>query len=248
MNVYNCPIIHHEKIANELFSDMVDNSQKKFSRPNNLAIITAHNYIHKSLFEKSLEHFGVYDYICLHHPEIKDWNHKLKLFWLLSYLKTDNCKEDLVLFCDANDCILIDDPSKIIQIFKEYSCKMLFMSTKMKRGYPDKKSLSFAKKHNKSSSKKTRHLNSGVFVGERRFIIHVLEDLIQIINEIDDNTHPITKSIVNYYDKESSSCPASTYDKIYIPDQNIFRYLYPKYYPDMKIDLDNKLAFRNDSK
>lgn len=116
------------------------------------------------------------------------------------------------------------------------------------RGYPDKKSLSFAKKHNKSSNKKIRYLNSGVLIGEKEFIIYVLEDLIQIIREIDANTHPITKAIVNYYGKESSSSSASTYDKIYIPDQNIFRYLYPKYYPDMKIDLDNKLAFRNDSK
>ena len=224
------------------------NTQKKFSRPDNLAIVTAHNYTHKSIFEKSLEHFGISDYICLHHPEIEDWNHKLKLIWLNEYLKSPKCKEELILFCDANDCILIDDPNKIIQIFVEHSCKMLFMSTKMKRGYPDKKSLRFAKKHNKSSSKKIRHLNSGVFIGEKYFVMTVLEDLLQIIKEIDANTHPITKAIVEYYGKESSSCPASTYDKIYIPDQNIFRYLYPKYYPDMKIDLDNKLAYRNVSK
>lgn len=247
MKRYNCPIIHHEKIANEIFGQMANSTPVKFSRPDNLAIITAHNYNHKSLFEKSLDHFGISNYTCLHHPEIEDWNHKLKLIWLFDYLKSDACKENLILFCDANDCILIRDPSLVIQIFEEYCCKMLFMSTKMKRGYPDKKSLRFAKKYNKSESKKIRHLNSGVFIGKKPFIIEVLKELIQVIKEIEAHTHPITKAIMNYYGKESSSCPPSTYNKIYIPDQNIFRYLYPKYYPDIKIDLDNKLAFRNDS-
>lgn len=247
MNRYGCPIIHHEKIANELFGSMADNCRKKFIRPEKLAIITAHNYSHKSLFEKSMEHFGIFDYVCLHHPEIIDWNHKLKLIWLLSYLKTGKCKEDLILFCDANDCILINDPARAIDILREYSCRMLFMSTKMKRGYPDRKSLSFAKKHNKTAKRKIRHLNSGVFIGEKQFITHILEEVVRIIQEIENHSHPITRAITNYYGKESSSCPPSTYDKIYIPDQNIFRYLYPKYYPEMKIDLDNKLAFRNES-
>lgn len=247
MTTYDCPIIHHQKIANEIFNQMVNTTPIKFSLPDNLAIITAHNYNHKSIFEKSLEYFGISNYTCLHHPEIEDWNHKLKLIWLFDYLTSDCCKEELILFCDANDCILIDDPKKVIRIFKEYSCKLLFMSTKMKRGYPDQKSLRFSKKHNKSLSNKIRHLNSGVFIGEKQFVIIVLKELIQIIKEIETHTHPITKAIVNYYGKESSSCPPSTYDKIYIPDQNIFRYLHPKYYPDMKIDLDNRLAFRNNS-
>ena len=60
------------------------------------------------LLEKNLDYLGIDNYVCLNRPEVTEWNHIYKITWLLDYLKSRNCKEDLILYCDPADTIFID--------------------------------------------------------------------------------------------------------------------------------------------
>lgn len=242
---FKCILIHRKSWAEDVFKDMQKNKifYQKFSKPNNLAITTAHNYKTKSLFEKSLDHLGIDNYVCLNHPEVTEWYHPYKLIWLLEFLKSGNCKEDLILMCDAADSIFINDPKKIIDIFSKYKCELLFMSTTMPRGYPTKESRIWAKHFNGTSY---QHLNSGIYIGRKNFLLKFLEEFLSIVRKIQLEKHPIWKSLRDYYqDKniDAYSRKSFQYD-LKIADQNIFRFMHPKY-PQVKIDIYNELAIRN---
>jgi len=145
---FNCQIIHRKSWAEEVFKDMQDNHifYQKFKKPKDLAIVMTHNYKNKSLFEKSLDHLGIESYIVLSHPEKKNWNHIYKEEWILEYLKSGKCQEDLILYCDSNDCIMRENPQKIVSIFSKFNCELLFMSTSMVKGYPTKECRIWAKR------------------------------------------------------------------------------------------------------
>ena len=242
---FSCPIIHQKFWVEDINRDMHKNNifHQKFKKPDNLAIVTAHNYKTKSIFEKSLDHLGIKDYVCLNHPEITEWNHIYKPTWLLKYLKSGKCKEDLILFCDSADCILINDPKKIVDLFFKFKCELLFMSTNMAEGYPTKECRIWAKNFNGTSY---RHLNSGVYVGKKNFIIKFLEEFMCIIKDIQLRKHPIWKSLRDYYREKNINAYSikSSRVKLIISEQNIFRYMHPKY-PQIKIDINNSLACRN---
>lgn len=242
---FNCPIIHRKSWAEEVFKDMQDNHifYQKFKKPNDLAIIMTHNYKSKSLFEKSLDHLGIEEYTVLSHPEKKNWNHIYKEEWTLEYLKSGKCQEDLILYCDSSDCIMIDNPQKIVGIFSKFNCELLFMSTSMVKGYPTDECRRWAEKFNCSS---TRHLNAGVFIGKKRFLIKFFEDFLEIVKAIQLQKHHIWKSLRDYYKEKNIQAYSknSKTPKVNITDQNIIRYMHPNY-PQIKIDINNSLACRN---
>lgn len=242
---FNCPIIHRKSIAEAIFKDMIKTKifYHKFKKPPNLAILVTHNFKKRSLFELNLDFLGIKDYVILNDPDITEWNHIYKHKWILEYLKSHKFKEEIILYCDADDCILIEDPQKIIEIFLDYDCDLLFMSTNWDFGYPTKDSRIWATIHNGTNK---RHLNAGVYIGKKAFLINFLEDLLNIIEAIQLKKHPIWKSISDYYNKKFkySYSTKSTPPNLKIQDQNIIRYMHPKY-PQIKIDISNKLAYRN---
>ncbi len=242
---FNCQIIHRKSWAEEVFKDMQDNHifYQKFKKPKDLAIVMTHNYKNKSLFEKSLDHLGIESYIVLSHPEKKNWNHIYKEEWILEYLKSGKCQEDLILYCDSNDCIMRENPQKIVSIFSKFNCELLFMSTSMVKGYPTKECRIWAKRFNSSSN---RHLNAGVFVGKKRFLIKFFEDFLEIVKAIQLQKHQIWKSLRDYYKEKNILVYSknSKTPKLNITDQNIIRYMHPNY-PKIKIDVNNRFACRN---
>jgi len=242
---FGCPIIHRKSWVEEVFKDMQDNHifYQKFKKPNNLAIVMTHNYKIKSLFEKSLDHLGIEDYVVLSHPEKKNWTHIYKEEWILEYLKSGKCQEDLILYCDSNDSIMIDNPQKIVNIFSKFNCELLFMSTSMVKGYPTIECRKWAERFNGSSN---RHLNAGVFIGKKSFLIKFFEDFLEIEKAIQLQKHPIWKSLRDYYKLKNIQVHLknSKFPRLNITDQNIIRYMHPNY-PQIKIDINNRLAFRN---
>ena len=242
---FKCILIHRKSWAEDVFKDMQKNKifYQKCSKPNNLAIVMTHNYTTKSLLEKNLDHLGIDNYVCLNRPEVTEWNHIYKITWLLDYLKSRNCTEDLILYCDPADVVFINDPQKILDIFSKYKCELLFMSTTMPRGYPTKESRTWAKHFNGTIY---QHLNAGVFIGRKSFLIEILEDFLKLLKEIQLRKHPIWKLLRDYYpDKNIDTYSKKTsQNELNISDQNIFRYMHPKY-PQVKIDIHNELAIRN---
>lgn len=129
------PVIHKDldgyKLATRKLDYLIKNNiyKDKFKKPDDLLIVTVSTYSEPTILEKSLIHLGIKDYVILNEPMDK-WNFFYKIKWLNNYLSKRKFKEKYVLFLDARDAILQDDPQKIIDIFlKKKNCKLLFNAT-----------------------------------------------------------------------------------------------------------------------
>jgi len=270
------PIVHSGDKAEDILNWMIENKvmYKQFKKPDNITFITAHNYIddetgtaesklHRhnklqvsedgrkiTLFEKSLEYLGlgypvvVSKPVCGHHitdekliEKYGMYAHLMKEEWILDYLK-NNEKTELSMWCDAGDVIFKDNPQKIIDIFYEYNCDGLFMSTTFcqgnKGGFHGEWGAEVLNWQN--SMKSGLYLNSGVVIGKTDFLIEILE-----------------KALEYKYDKRFTPHPPEAPPHLQLADdQEVFRYIHPKFHPRMKIDNEGstevggrKLAWRH---
>jgi hypothetical protein len=235
------PIIHNKRLA-ELFSALMAQMPalaRKYRKPHNLDIITCHDYPRKSVLERNLDFLGIERYIVLKKSFNGPWCNTLKLKWAAEYLERQRNGAEYVLFCDADDVILKDDPAAIVEIFEQRRCQALFMSTSFLGGYacmPDVKEWA-------DRIRPGRYLNSGVYIGKRKFLMALLREAGEYITEHDITAeeslrlgHGVTS---NKLCERLPEYPKGS------QDQDILRYLHPEFYPDMQIDYDNALAFRN---
>ena len=141
----------------------------------------------------------------------------------------------LVLDSDRSppiDVIFIDNPTKVIDIFESFNCDALFMSTNSLDGYN-----CMPEVHNKIlqiNNSNGRYLNSGVYIGKTSFIKEVIESAISY-------AHPPGVTMDEYRDYLNSN--PIDYPKG-SQDQDIFRFLEPQFYPRLRVDYDNKMAYR----
>src|SRR5262249_47634208 len=148
-----------------------------------------------------------------------------------------------ILYCDSDDAILIDDPQKAIDLLRENECDMLVSATAYDcyRFMPERES--WARKiaaENGYKSDGVIHLNAGVFVAKRAFLIQVLTEVVKFASDTD-------------LDAESWEAVRQRNDHSALPnfpkgcgcDQAILRFLHPKFYPRMKIDYSLRLAVRS---
>ena len=127
------PIIHKSypkyDIAGNKLKYLIKNNinKNKFSKPKDLLITTVSTYKKKSLFEKSLDHIGIKDYHVIgKNKTFKKWYNFYKIQWIYEFLNNYTGNEKYLLFSDARDAIIQDDPNKILDIYKSKKCKLLF--------------------------------------------------------------------------------------------------------------------------
>jgi len=217
------PIIHREWKAEVALKWMWAQGwwYKRFTKPKELTILTVHNYNEKSLFERSMDFTGIKGYEVL--KTEGEWKHTNKLVQVRDYIRNGRCKTDYLLFCDARDCVMWDDPKKIVEIFERFNCKLLFNSTmspvgcyRYWKGEMYHKGLD-EKLYNWSNRIGVwkRYLNSGVFIGKPLFIEEVLDFSLRYISDT------ITS------------------------DQGLIRTIQPIFHPYLKVDYGNELVYRN---
>ena len=271
MNIIQ-PIIHSGDVAKENLDLMIEEKkyQNKFKKPDNITFITCHNYIddetgtaesklHRdnklytsedgrkiTMFEKSAEWLGIElvvltKPVCGHHVVDKKmigkygmYSHIMKEEWVLEYLESDEFPNtELVMWCDAGDVIFIDSPQRIIDVFYEYNCDLLYSTTTFfhgnKGGYHDDFMEGAARWQNEL--KPGLYLNAGVAIGRSDFAKEVLREMLEFKWDTRFTQHP----------------PEAPEHIKMADDQEILRYLHPKFYPRMKIDNegDRKLAWRH---
>ena len=84
-------------------------------------------------------------------------------------------------------------------------------------------------------NKPGRYLNSGVYIGKTSFIKEMIEEAMKYAvppGVIMGEYHSWLETNPKDYPKGSQ-------------DQDIFRYIEPKFYPRVKVDYDNNMAFRS---
>ncbi len=244
----NTPIIHDRHIVKEIFNNMKSNNTnfKSFLKPDDLTIVTCRNkgtmedriishlkgFEDTSILENNLDYLGIEDLVVLTDDRLP-WRNTFKFELIYNYLKSNKCTTKYFMCCDAIDVIFIDEPQKVIDIFESFNCDALFMSTHSTDGYncmPEVKK--FVDETIKSNG---RYLNSGVYIGKTDFIKEIFEEAMKYAIP-----HGVTMDEYrNYLNNNPLNYPQGS------QDQDIFRFLEPKFYPRLKVDYKNKMAYRS---
>ena len=242
------PIIHNRFIVKDYFEKMKKDgtNYQHFSMPEELTITTCRNsgpmtdriidslegYETQSILEASLNHLGIWNPKVLSTPNLP-WRNTFKFELLNDYFSSVECKgTEYFMCCDAIDVIFKDDPHKVIDIFESFDCDMLFMSTNSIDGYDCMPEVfDVVKTLNDDNG---RYLNSGVYIGRTKFVREVIQDCMKLAIP-----HGVTMDdYKEYLDSKPKDYPKGS------QDQDIFRYLEPHYYPRIKVDYENRMAFR----
>ena len=228
------PIIHRHKVATWYIRALRKARwmRNAYQRPKNLTITTVSTYPKKSLFEQSLTYLGITDYIVLNEPFRGPYRNTLKVQWILNYLNSRECKTKYLLYCDARDAILKDDPQLVLSLFKNTGKKLIFNSTSTKRALNCMRDK--WRWMREIAPLKGRYLNAGAFIGEVSFIKKVLKKTMEYI---DPDELEIRSSIADC--DQLPEFPKGTSDQV------ILRYIFDQFYPDMDIDYGNRIFYRN---
>ena len=213
----------------------------KFRKPDNLTILTCHNYGEKPLFELNMDYLGIMGYVVLRWPREKPFRtaHRLKL--VRDYLRSGANKTDFVLFCDARDVIFSDDPMKVIDVLENGNCDLLFCSTMFKGGWACMPEV-FAWTQT-VVKKRGRYLNAGTYVGEWDFTLEVLERAMYFLT--DDSLTAEEHNATGYGINTDDLCKGLPDFPMGATDQHILRYIHREFWPRMDVDYMNQLVYRN---
>jgi hypothetical protein len=239
------PIIHDRHIVKNQFevlkSEVKPNSYKC---PDNLTIVTCRNegtlldriiphlagYENVSILESSLQYLGI-DLTVLRDDRLP-WRNTFKFEMIHNYLNSGKCTTKYFMCLDAIDVIFVDDPQRVIDIFKSFECDALFMSTHSTDGY---NCMPKVKEWADTINSKNRYLNSGVYIGKTSFVKEMVEEAMKYAIP-----HGVTMDgYREYLNSQPEDYPRGS------QDQDIFRYIEPNFYPRMKVDYQNLMAFRS---
>lgn len=238
------PIIHDRHIVKQAMEQLIQSEPVQFEKPDDLTIVTCRNegtlsdriiphlsgYEEQSILERNMEYLGM-DLVVLRDARLP-WRNTFKFEMLHNYLNSEKCTTEYFMCLDAIDVIWVDEPQKVMDIFKSFDCDALFMSTHSTDGYscmPD------IKKWVDTINKSGRYLNSGVYIGKTSFIKEMIEETMKYAiphGVTMGEYHEWLKTNPKDYPKGSQ-------------DQDVFRYIEKKFYPRLKVDYDNRMAFRS---
>jgi len=214
----------------------------KLKCPPEIQIVLIHNYNKIPLAEKSLRYVGINNYVVLK-PEINGpWRNTEKLVILKKFLESETSRSKYILYLDSSDVILRNDPQNALTYLREQNCDLLFSKTAFSAGYECMREVeawtnNVAEKHLHSSS----HINSGVYIGTVDFLLEVLDRALEFVTHYD-----LTPEESWDFIQQGLLCERlPDFPKGVGCDQIIMRYLYPQFYPKMKIDYQGRLALRS---
>ncbi len=239
------PIIHDRHIVKQAFKHLIMNGPIEFQHPKNLTIVTCRNegsledriiphlsgYEETSILERNMEYLGL-DLVVLTDARLP-WRNTFKFEMIHNYLNSGKCTTEYFMCLDAIDVIFVEEPQKVIDIFHTFECDALFMSTQSLDGYncmPEVKR--WADRINEG---RMRYLNSGVYIGKTSFVKEMFDEAIKYA--IPHGV--IMADYMEYLSRKPIDYPKGS------QDQDIFRYIEPKFYPRIKVDYQNLMAYRS---
>jgi len=263
------PIIHDRHIVKKAFelfksqnvwkknfntmdstSSVVDNPfDPIFQHPKDLTIVTCRNegtledriiphlsgYEETSILEENMKYLGL-DLVVLKDDRLP-WRNTFKFEMLHKYLNAwkngrGYCTTKYFMCLDAIDVIFVDDPQRVIDIFESFDCDALFMSTHSTDGY---NCMPKVKEWVDTINIPGRYLNSGVYIGKTSFVKEMVEEAMKYTIP-----HGVTMDDYrDYLNSQPADYPKGS------QDQDIFRYIEQKFYPRIRVDYNNIMAFRS---
>ena len=238
------PIIHDRHIVKQAMEQLIQNGPVEFKKPEDLTIVTCRNegtledriiphlsgYEEQSILERNMEYLGM-ELVVLKDARLP-WRNTFKFEMLHNYLNSGECTTEYFMCLDAIDVIWVDEPQRVMDIFNSHDCEALFMSTHSTDGYS---CMPEVKQWVDTINVSGRYLNSGVYIGKTSFVKEMIEETMKYAIP-----HGVT---MGEYHKWLETNPKD-YPKG-SQDQDVFRYIEQKFYPRMKVDYSNQMAFRS---
>ena len=236
-------VLHESKftegIAPQILIPMLCRPNKgRFRKPDNLAILLLHNRDYKPIVEQGLDYLGIegYSVVRPHLPQ-GAWRHSVKITAALDFAR--NCAEEYILYVDSDDAILIGDPERAIGLLHESGGEMLFSTTT----YTDYELMPDLEDWFRQMARdagwthaKNVNLNSGVFVARREVLIELLEAAAEYVTDNDLSLKEFEMK------RDARAMPG--YPLGCGCDQNIFRFVSPRFSQNLRLDYAAKLAIR----
>ena len=178
--------------------------------------------------EQSLKHLGV-PYVVLGQDIGSKWKNKMKIQLTLDYLP--KIKTKYILAADSSDVLFLDSPEIVKNIYiKYYENKMVFNSELFEFRKPfspiwGKEADRWVDFEHSISNEPLRHLNSGLWIGEKMIVKSILKKCSSI------NIHNLVKT--NELNEESL-----------MSDQVIYKHVFLSEFPQMTLDYNCKM-FQN---
>lgn len=213
----------------------------RFRSPPDLTIILIHDYATEPVMERSLRYIGINDFVTIRPVVNGPWRGAMKLTALRDYLASGACTTEYVLYCDADDAVIRDDPAKAVAILRDYGCDLLFSKTSFDGGYdamPDEKA--WADAQAEEHGYPPCYINTGVFVGRTAFVHEVIEAATEYITD-EDLTRQEQIELRNA-GRLADRLP--DYPRGVGCDQQIIRYLHRRFHPRLRLDHEGRLAAR----
>lgn len=208
-------------------------------RPDNVAIVLMHNYPKMPLMEQSLRYVGIEDYVVLR-PEFEgEWRDSIKLTTILKYLQSGACKSEFLLYADSRDALLRANPQTAITCLQELNCECLFSIESASYGYqcmPEVKA--WANQNAARHGSPELYINAGVFFGRTEFVGELLHEAMQHIVPTE-----LSRAEFRQHLFAGTLCDAlPNFPRGVGSDQQILRWLHPRFYPRMQCDYAGRLA------
>lgn len=207
----------------ELLSDFVLRSSAgtRYRVPEEVTFVTYHNYKFKCLIEACYEAYGIHGYVVLGRDVARwDWGAKVKL--VLDYLESGACTTRYLLCTDADDVLMVRDPSTLLDRFRAYSCDLLFCNTFV--DYPPNQECRDFETLKYYTHPLHCRLSAGAYVAERGMLERCLRELVAAYAE---------------------SAPWTMYDGAFV-DQLGWRHLHARHYPKIQVDYQSLIFKRYD--
>ncbi len=209
--------------------------------PPELTLVTVHNRDGETLFERSARYLGM-PCIVARVPPATPWRHTLKITALLDLVRKQPPTEYL-LFCDADDCVIRDDPRRAIQLLEASGADLLFSDSVNDTFYefmPEVRD--WVDRVVPADPAWGAYLGAGVFVARWDFLEGYLSEAASYVRSPDDPDAPppiawdprFPDSII-----ATERFPHGVDD-----DEAIHRFLQPRHHPRVQVDWSGKLALR----
>ncbi len=201
-------------------------------------VVKSQGHLGNAGLEQSLDYLGIVGYSVVRpHLPRGVWRNTVKITAALDFAR--HCAEEYILYVDSDDAILIGDPERAIRLLQDSGGEMLFSTTT----YTDYELMPelegwFRRMADDAGWSRARNvnLNTGVFVAQRELLIKFLEAAAEYVTDDD-------LSLEEFKMKRSSRIMPE-FPLGCGSDQNISRFLYPRFAKNMRLDYAAKLAIR----
>ena len=209
--------------------------------PPELTILLIHNYEQEPIMQQSLRYAGINNYVALKPTSEDPWRNTLKLTELNTYLASDACQTEYVLYCDSDDVIIRDDSSKTIECLQQHDCQMLLSCTRAISPYDQMPEIqAWTDALAAQVGAEGLYLNAGVYIARTAFLKELVARALDYVTEHDLSREEYRK----FQAAKRLGEVLPKFPKGIGSDQAILRYLHPEFYPRMKIDYQSRLATR----